>query len=461
MNKYDNVKDRSGGTTEMWEVVEPAHEQFTLKESREVLSKVTSGGDTSGTDTGRAFGKKRSGAGRRGLPALRRSAIAAIAAVVVLGSFAVVGATQDVGPLAVLSKLMNPAGEREKDLLTGMGVPVGGEATQDGVKVRVTEAIGDRNVVYLVYEVESDKIAGDPDASYYFDSFGFFAKGSSGFTGWTDGTVKPDSDGKLRMTSCVNASDVDMSDVKATLKLADLRKANDPNAVPGEDDEVVASGTWEMSFDIDHADNSLKLADGSVSIGDDECSLSDVYLSPISFALSLKGDVIKEAMDGDGWNIFADIEKQTPLQLVMKDGSVYDIATGEAEGEGYAAELAALDAGARDGAMVTAARSAESREGGDAGVSFESVDAKGVTSSSGISADGVYEVSAEDAGEFGEMPGAGGDVVGVVMNSSVLSWQGESDGDSGVATGIATFPKIIDLDKVASVRIGEVEVPLG
>ncbi|MDR1495650.1 MAG: hypothetical protein LBS67_01850 [Clostridiales Family XIII bacterium] len=210
-------------------VIEPDYEPLTEREESRILEAALAkaggaadsivGADAQGSASANSL--ERSSADRRfAKTATRRSRgrrggrVFAIALVAVLAFGAVAFASTVIDPDSPLLALFDPPGGQLSDdevkLAQASGTVIDKVVEKDGLKIHVKEAIGDRDTVYLLFDVTPLKGVTEPGAEYGFERLflepkGIFASSSYGSAGWSYSYSKPSDDGTISFIACLNA----------------------------------------------------------------------------------------------------------------------------------------------------------------------------------------------------------------------------------------------------------------
>jgi hypothetical protein len=277
----------------------------------------------------------------RGRHGRRGGRILAIAVAAVLAFGAVAFASTVIDPDSPLLTLFDPEGKPLTDdevaLAQAGGTVIDKSVEKDGMKVHVREAIGDKDSVYLLFDVTPPKGVAEPGAIYAFEHLALspksslLADGSTGISGALSGELSED--GTIHFIMSANASG-GVQGKTFTLGLKNLLRT------PGDDEsevydpfETVVEGEWEVTFKLDYKDNSVALdADENVVIDGDSFRLNDVRISPLSLAYSLTHTA---GQIDDTISIFDVLEEGLPVVVKMKDGTKYDMSEIASQGGGW------------------------------------------------------------------------------------------------------------------------------
>jgi hypothetical protein len=348
-----NMRDATAG---LFDVTEPDCEPLTEREASHILavalSKLTCGAEESnssaeiaaGAGNGeaaesparvRTAGRKRRagpvGCGAAGKKRGGRISLIAGAAVLVFGVsvFASALIDRDSPLLALFAPEGRTLTESELQLAQASGTVIDQTAEKDGMKVHVKEAIGDRDNVYLLFDVTLSDGTAEPGARYMFERqlLRDMTLSPTSVIG-SDSWGEPSEDGTIPFTMLINAAD-GAPGKTFTLELEDLNRITG-----GEVDEPVAEGVWEVTFKLDYTDNSKDLGmEGDVSINGVTYRLNDVRISPLSLSYTLARQSDEAGKTEEDFS-FLDNMREFPVVIKLRDGREYNFTEGEGVVEG-------------------------------------------------------------------------------------------------------------------------------
>ena len=167
--------------------------------------------------------------------------------------------------------------------------------TVNGLTVTALQTLGDKNGVYLLFNVKV------PDGMTLSDENGFFPRvtiegashvsySGSGFMPRTNGTAANERYLELWL---INSKQEDWNGRAITVKFAELTA---PNGTVKPD--VVLAGPWQLSWQLSYLDKTQTLVSNKTyNINGHSIVVNSVELSPLSMKIILSGDGLKQLID--------------------------------------------------------------------------------------------------------------------------------------------------------------------
>jgi hypothetical protein len=332
--------------------IEPDYEQITEREASDILAMAMAklDGAAGGADTatladsrteptdGKVLRFTRAGRGAE-KPSARRGRlgrggrIAAIAIAAVLACSAVAFATGAIGfdspLLAMLIHSGNMATEEklsgsELEIAQGIGTAINKSVTEDGITVTAKKAIGDRNNVYLLFDVTTANGKFEKgNGLYYFKKSDLDIDGYDGAMSETLAGGEPDENGVMHFAKAVNVdAGARVQGKTVTFKLSKLYRE------PANIDEIIASVATEKDT-VENVVNGNGVT-GNASAGNEIAGSVAAGNGTIRSVTAGNG-TIEDANDGsaesgivleDYYTTISDAEWELSFRLDYKDSTV-------------------------------------------------------------------------------------------------------------------------------------------
>jgi len=251
---------------------------------------------------------------RRGLR--KRFVLLVAAAILVLGVVTVYAA----GAFGWDSRLSELLGinQSNKDLVDGSGLMINQYDIQNGVKIEMVSAIGDKYNVHVIGEITLPEGA-DMSKTYFFGSLSFPIK-ELGSGGMSIQLLDDDDPTDNVIPFIVDISrEKGVRGKKCSVEIKDIVAVNDSS------EEVVYPGTWNICWKLDYKDVSITYSPkAEVTIGGKNIMVNKVSVSPLSVTIMSDGGVINRIVDdfflkannGKGASVSLDIQ-----EVVLSDGT--------------------------------------------------------------------------------------------------------------------------------------------
>lgn len=219
----------------------------------------------------------------------KRIVLLAAAAILVLGVVTAYAA----GAFAWDSRLSELLGinQSNKGLVDGSGLMINQADIQNGVKIEMVSAIGDKYNVHIIGEITLPEGA-DMSKTYFFGSFSFPIK-EFGSGGMGVHLLEDESPEDNVIPFIVDISrDNGVRGKKCSVEIKDIVIVNDSS------EEVAYPGTWNISWKLDYKDASITYSpEAEVSIGGKKVVINKVAVSPLSVTIKSDGGVINRIVD--------------------------------------------------------------------------------------------------------------------------------------------------------------------
>lgn len=224
---------------------------------------------------------------KRGLK--KRMVLLVAAAILVLGVVTAY-ASGAFGWDSRLSELLG-INQSNKGLVDGSGLMINQSDTQNGVKIEMVSAIGDKYNVYIIGEITLPE-GTDMSKTYFFGSFGFPIK-DFGSGGMGVQLLEDENTNDNIIPFIVNISrEKGVRGKKCSAEIKDIVSYNDSS------EEVVCSGTWNISWKLDYKDSTIAYSTkADVTIGGEIVTINKVSVSPLSITIKADGGVVNRVVD--------------------------------------------------------------------------------------------------------------------------------------------------------------------
>lgn len=219
----------------------------------------------------------------------KRAALLVAAALLVLGAFTAY-ASGAFGWDKRLSELLG-INQSNKGLVDGSGIMINQWDIQNGVKIEMVSAIGDKYNVHIIGEITLPEGA-DMSKTYFFGSLSFPIK-DFGSGGMSVQLMEDEDTTDNVIPFMVDVSrDKGVHGKKCSVEIKDIVVVDDSS------EEVAYPGTWNISWKLDYKDNSITFSpDANVTIEGKEVTINKVSISPLSVTIKVNGGEINKLMD--------------------------------------------------------------------------------------------------------------------------------------------------------------------
>lgn len=213
------------------------------------------------------------------------------------------------------------ANEQQQSALVSAGAiaPVDQTVTTNGLTVTALQTLGDKNGIYLLFDVKA------PDGIALSDDKGFFPRvtiegvshvsySSSGFMPRVDGTAANERYFELWLN---NYEQEDWNGKTITIEFRELWA---PNGTIKPD--VVLAGPWKLSWKLSYLDKTQMFAiNKTYTVNGHNVAVDSVELSPLSMKIILSGDGLKQLIDDSDLDTAGSLLSPT---LTLRDGKAFD-----------------------------------------------------------------------------------------------------------------------------------------
>lgn len=214
------------------------------------------------------------------------------------------------------------ANEQQQSALVSAGAvaPVDQTVTVNGLTVTALQTLGDKNGIYLLFDVKA------PEGITLSDENGFFPKvtiegashvsySSSGFMPQTDGTAPNERYFELWL---FNGNQEDWNGKTITIEFRELWA---PNGTIKPD--VVLAGPWKLSWKLSYLDKTQTFtANKTYTVNGHNVVVNSIELSPLSMKIILSGDGLRQLIDDSDLDEAGCLASPT---LTMHDGKTFDL----------------------------------------------------------------------------------------------------------------------------------------
>lgn len=249
----------------------------------------------------------------------KRAALLVIAAVFVLG-VTTAYATGVFGWDNRLSKIFG-INQSNKDLVDGSWLMINQFDEENGVKIEIVSAIGDKYNVYITGEITLPEGA-DMTKTYSFGSFSFPIR-NFGSGGMSVQFLEDEDTNDNIIPFIVNISrERGVKGKKCSVEIKDIVALNESSK------EVVYPGTWNISWMLDYDNTSIEYHLNAVlNISNKEVTINKVSVSPLSVTVKAGSGIINELIDryfssSKGGELYA--ESLRIDAVVLSDGTRID-----------------------------------------------------------------------------------------------------------------------------------------
>ena len=214
------------------------------------------------------------------------------------------------------------ANEQQQSALVSAGAvaPVDQTVTVNGLTVTALQTLGDKNGVYLMFNVKA------PEGMTLSDDNGFFPKPTiegaghvsffgSGFMPRTGGTAANERYLDLWLS---NDNQEDWNGKTITIEFKVLTA---PNGTVKPD--VILTGPWKLSWKLSYSDKTQTFAiKKTYNVNGHNVVVDSVALSPLSMKIVLSGDGLKQLIADSDLDTAGTLISPT---LTLKDGKTFDL----------------------------------------------------------------------------------------------------------------------------------------
>ena len=202
-----------------------------------------------------------------------------------------------------VSNLLAPLfGGAQTEIVDKIGVPIGASASVNGYTLTMDAIIGDRYSVMVAYTLSRD------DGQAIPENIDFSSKGFSG-SGYSTKILIDEDDPSIAHFHLRWHRNEPIIGRIVTATFTDLVIDN------GEDDEVIAEGTWQIKYTLRYPDSTEELPVKAFEVVDDgghKYKVKEIMLSPLGIHL----DMVFYEPESDG-GIFKDFS----VSMIMTDGT--------------------------------------------------------------------------------------------------------------------------------------------
>ncbi len=221
---------------------------------------------------------------RRKKSSKHRIVAVAVAAVLVVGSVGVFAAT---GLSDRLAAFLNPTEDQKKILAEGSTL-IDQKMESNGTTLWVKETVGDKNSVYVLFDLIAPEGTVLDQEDYSFDQFLFGSTEPGAFgMGYSIEQLADDNPGDNKLTFVISGdSGNGLAGREMSLTLKDLRTYS----IEKGDYVPVLSGKWTTDFKLDYKDISKSTkVDATVNAYGDTAKVEEVSASPLSLTVAMNG----------------------------------------------------------------------------------------------------------------------------------------------------------------------------
>ena len=202
-----------------------------------------------------------------------------------------------------VSNLLAPLfGGAQTEIVDKIGVPIGASASVNGYTLTMDAIIGDRYSVMVAYTLSRD------DGQAIPENIDFSSKGFSG-SGYSTKILIDEDDPSIAHFHLRWHRNEPIIGRIVTATFTDLVIDN------GEDDEVIAEGTWQIKYTLRYPDSTEELPVKAFEVVDDgghKYKVKEILLSPLGIHL----DMVFYEPESEGG-----IYKDFKMSLIMTDGT--------------------------------------------------------------------------------------------------------------------------------------------
>lgn len=199
--------------------------------------------------------------------------------------------------------------ENSHDLVNKSGMNINKSVGNKGIKIKATQAIGDKNCAYILFEVTlDDKL--NKENKYFFENVDYQVYSKKfGYTGCTGSFEMLDSDNSDDNTAhflcCMEYEDINNRDLKFVFE--DFGYYKDGN-YKYEDFVKLIDGTWTLKFKLDYKNTSKTyVINKNYKVKDRNIRVKTIEISPLSARIKMNGKY-----------------QEFVSKVTMKDGTIYE-----------------------------------------------------------------------------------------------------------------------------------------
>lgn len=198
--------------------------------------------------------------------------------------------------------------ENSHDLVNKSGMNINKSVGSKGIKIKATQAIGDKNCVYILFEVTlDDKLSKENE--YFFENVDYQVYSKKfGYTGCTGSFEMLDSDknnNTVQFLCCMEYEDINNRDLKFVFE--DFGYYKDGN-YKYEDFVKLIDGTWTLKFKLDYKNTSkMYVINKNYRVEGRNIRVKTIEISPLSARIKINGKY-----------------QEFISKVTMKDGTVYE-----------------------------------------------------------------------------------------------------------------------------------------
>lgn len=199
--------------------------------------------------------------------------------------------------------------ENSHDLVNKSGMNINKSVGNKGIKIKATQAIGDKNCAYILFEVTlDDKLS--KENKYFFENVDYQVYSKKfGYTGCTGSFEMLDSDNSDDNTAhflcCMEYEDINNRDLKFVFE--DFGYYKDGN-YKYEDFVKLIDGTWTLKFKLDYKNTSKTyVINKNYKVKDRNIRVKTIEISPLSARIKMNGKY-----------------QEFVSKVTMKDGTIYE-----------------------------------------------------------------------------------------------------------------------------------------
>jgi len=197
--------------------------------------------------------------------------------------------------------------ENSHDLVNNSGMNINKSVGSKGIKIKATQAIGDKNCAYILFEVTlDDKL--NKENKYFFENVDYQVYSKKfGYTGCTGSFEMLNSDNSDDNTAqflcCMEYEDINNRDLKFVFE--DFGYYKDGKY---EDFVKLIDGTWTLKFKLDYKNTSKTyIINKNYRVKGRNIRVKTIEISPLSARIKINGKY-----------------QEFVSKVTMKDGTVYE-----------------------------------------------------------------------------------------------------------------------------------------
>lgn len=197
--------------------------------------------------------------------------------------------------------------ENSHDLVNNSGMNINKSVSSKGIKIKATQAIGDKNCAYILFEVTLDDKFSKGN-KYFFENVDYEVYSKKfGYTGCTGTFEKLDSDNSddntVQFLCCMEYEDINNRDLKFVFE--DFGYYKDGKY---EDFVKLIDGTWTLKFKLDYKNTSKTyIINKNYRVKGRNIRVKTIEISPLSARIKINGKY-----------------QEFVSKVIMKDGTIYE-----------------------------------------------------------------------------------------------------------------------------------------